>query len=145
MRADAYHHQILRPDRAGMVFCVFGGLVLIKLLGLRIDQFVVVPFNALEHFGGATQDPDRLAAPFDNLHVARGDFGQVDLDRCPCRLGFFRRREGADKRHGYSRPAQPAKHGSQSERAALLLAHASRLKTALRRDVRVRLVAVIRI
>jgi hypothetical protein len=43
--------------------------------------------QAGQHFRGAAQDPDRLAAPFHHFHFARLDVGDIHFDR---RAGGFR-------------------------------------------------------
>ena len=62
-----------------------------------VGDDAIALFDAIEHFLGAADDPDRLAAPFDHLHFAGGERTDVRFDRRAHGLGTLRGQHGRGK------------------------------------------------
>src|SRR5450759_2505593 len=70
------------------------------------------------------QDPHRLAAPFDDLLLARGKIADVDLDRSPHGLGALRRKHEGGKRSRHTRGRHAASASGGNDEIASAVTHA---------------------
>jgi hypothetical protein len=92
-----------------LVLRVFG---LLGGLGAGIGKARLGDLQRFQHLFGAADDPHRLAAPLDDLEVARRDLGEIDLDRRAGGLGALGRQHAGDE--GDRRPEAGDAAGDRS-------------------------------
>jgi len=120
VRADADHDQqvFMFGAGAGFVLAVVRRLHGEGHVGLGVGDFSVGFLERFQHFGRALEQPDRLAAPFHHLHLARSQVTHVRLyGRARC-TGFFRWCECANERGRNCNPSHTTSDGRRNQQIA---------------------------